>query len=192
LQAQGAAHAQGTCWIGGEAEGAGHWNHPTALHSLKHKVKDGTKLICLTSVCSLVRKTEAEGQRSYLFSSFLLYYRRYNCWNNQMLEICCSPFGDWKKKKKKRTQRDGMKTVGAFIYSIEIWCQFLAWQNSFVFVPRKGFWFLFFDIIILRCSDDWKYKHYLLLLLFFFFFGGIAVPLMFDQSSLPPRFVGIL
>jgi hypothetical protein len=27
---------------------------------------------------------------------------------------------------------------------------------------------------------------------FFFFFGGIAVPLMFDQSSLPPRFVGIL
>jgi hypothetical protein len=31
-----------------------------------------------------------------------------------------------KKKKKKRTQRDGMKTVGAFIYSIEIWGQFLA------------------------------------------------------------------
>jgi hypothetical protein len=105
LQAQGAAHAQGTCGIGGEAEGPGHWNHPTALHSLKHNVKDGTKLICLTSVCSLVRKTEAEGQRSYLFSSFLLYYRRYNCWNNQMLEICCSPFGDWKKKKKKKNSK---------------------------------------------------------------------------------------
>jgi hypothetical protein len=30
------------------------------------------------------------------------------------------------KKKKKKKEQKGMKTVGAFIYSIEIWCQFLA------------------------------------------------------------------